>query len=87
MTTDRAQFTTPASVRLLTTGLIGAVVLAIVVREMLTELPPPDGKITEVCGFCGCGPCPEWWWTVVGIVVAIGAVSVTYNLLLKPLWE
>ena len=65
---DRAQFTTPRTVRLLVSALIALLVLAIVIEEALSAPALAAGEVEQVCGLCHV----DWQThlTVFGIITA-----------------
>jgi len=47
---------------------ISAAVLVLVINEVLSLDP---SEVERVCGYCGCGPCPTWWYAVAGVLLAV----------------
>lgn len=48
--------------------LVAGAVLVIVLNEVLSLSP---SEVERVCGYCGCGPCPAWWYAVAGVLLAV----------------
>lgn len=73
---DRGQLDT-GHTHLVAGILVGGAVLVIVLNEVLSL---DASEVERVCGYCGCGPCPTWWYAFAGVLMAVpvGVYLVSY---------